>query len=361
MLPARGQRGSLAAVLFAGLILICAAVGAIGYDLAHVVTAQNELLNAVEAAAIGGAQSLSDGAQMAEYHALETAERNFADGDPVSNGSPGTTVVAVAQDPDIQDPGFVEVSAERVVEHRLARIFSRATDTVVARAVAGAGGPARKVSSNQLFPLAMSIDTVPRAAGGNGNGNGGGNSQPAIDSIPLNQKRIGDTVQLYINSQQYKNAAFTSLTEPTANANWIRSAVDQYIGLADKIPGFMPSVEIGDSIYLNNGVVGQKHLARDPRYTMLLGMPYIVVPVISGNPPFNQTRSVVGFIAIKVTDVTINQAGGVVETISGTLVSGLVTGQTGELPASGSAQTDAALEELSAQVIRLVNNRSLLD
>jgi len=291
--------------------------------------AQGELQNAVDAAAIGGAKTLGIEPENAEYHALEIAAGNDTDGWPVDNETAGTKVTAVATPPTTNDPGQMEVTATRQLQHMLAVLFDRFNDTITATAIAGTGGTVDDLYEGQAFPLIVSADTVPGIVNGNGVGNGRGNvgNTASFDPVPLYLKNIGDEVHLYINSQIFKNAAFTSFTMNPVNATYIKSAIDQYLGIEKYEAGTIPSVEKGDDIYMINGVAGQKHLAQDPRKDLLMARPYIVLPVISGNVPFNQTAEVIGFIAVKVTDVTINQSGGEVETITGTLVHGLVAGE----------------------------------
>jgi hypothetical protein len=74
---------------------------------------------------------------------------------------------------------------------------------------------------------------------------------------------------------------------------------------------------------------------------------------MSGEPPYNQERNVVGFVTIKVNGVKINQSGGAVEVINTTLVKGLSRGE-GGIPRSGNSNLDQAMKELSPGVVRLI-------
>jgi hypothetical protein len=139
--------------------------------------------------------------------------------------------------------------------------------------VAGSAGPLHNNPENQTFPLAVSIDAVPRK------------DKHGLADIPLNQVNIGGAVRFYMGSQQVKSAAWTSFTESSANAKYIQQAVDQSLGWQAPVPGFIPSIEAGDSINLNNGIVGQKELGEAPRLEALLGLDYIILPVIQGEPP----------------------------------------------------------------------------
>jgi hypothetical protein len=79
--------------------------------------------------------------------------------------------------------------------------------------------------------------------------------------------------------------------------------------------------------------------------------PFIVLPVITGKKPYNQTRVLRGFIAMKVTDVR-TAAGTLI--VEGTLVKGLVKGTGGLLSNAGSADPNNVLSSLSPGVVKLV-------
>lgn len=195
------------------------------------------------------------------------------------------------------------------------------------------------------------VGAAPSALSKNDGDNGNGSN--VWYHGPLSSANVGDTVVFYINSQQYKNAAFTSLTEKETNANWIDNAIEQSLGLQSPIPGYIPSVKAGDDIYLMNGVAGQKKLASDPDYTALVNKKVLFLPVISGNPPFNQSQKCIGFIAVRVTDVEINQSGGVVESITCKIIRAIGPGTSTTPIDSGNATNDQALVRLAPGPIKL--------
>ncbi|MBI4533790.1 MAG: hypothetical protein HY711_07560 [Candidatus Melainabacteria bacterium] len=339
----RAPKGSLGAVLFGIVLFAILGIGAFALDFAHVLTVQSELQNATDAAALAGAQDLTTNFDNVVPRALQVASSNRADGKAVSNQSPGAIITVNPIPPNLPlDTGSVTVTASMSIRHMLAPIFGRTVDTLVSQSTAGSSGSLNRLGSNQAFPLAVSLDAVPR------NNN--------IDGQPLYSRQLGDTVDFYINSQQVKNASFTSFTECSSNANYIKGAVAQSLGLEPVQPGFIPSIQVGDSININNGVVGQKHLARSPQFEALTSQPILILPVITGTPPYNQSRQVVGFIGVRVTTVTINQSGGEVETITGTLVRQLARGRGGPTGQTGSPVADAALLDLSASPLRLLAN-----
>lgn len=172
----------------------------------------------------------------------------------------------------------------------------------------------------------------------------------------LKDLNVGDTVHIYINSQQVKNGAFTSFSKPNPNANWLNEVIDQQLGLAEPEANKVPSVKIGDPISLMNGVAGQKSLAEGERLQALQNKAIIYLPVISGTPPFNQERPIIGWIAVKVKNVLTNQSGGVVETVEAELLKAPILGRKGDIPPTGDASWDTALQNFSPSTVRLLSN-----
>lgn len=181
-------------------------------------------------------------------------------------------------------------------------------------------------------------------------------SGTVVSTKALKDLNVGDTVRIYINSQQVKNGAFTSFTKPNPNANWLNDVIDQQLGLAEPEANKVPSVKIGDPISLINGVAGQKSLAEGDRLAALQDKAIIYLPVISGTPPFNQERPIIGWIAVKVKNVLTNQSGGVVETVEAELLKAPILGRKGDLPPTGDPSWDTALQNLSPSTVRLLSN-----
>ncbi|MBX9570950.1 MAG: hypothetical protein K2X77_18795 [Candidatus Obscuribacterales bacterium] len=181
-------------------------------------------------------------------------------------------------------------------------------------------------------------------------------SGTTVSTKALKDTNVGDKFYIYINSQQVKNGAFTSFTKPNPNANWLNDVIDQQLGLAAPVPNMVPSVKIGDPISLINGVAGQKSLAEGDRLQALQDKPIIYLPVMSGTPPFNQERPIIGWIAVKVDNVVTNQSGGVVETVEVTLLKAPILGRKGDIPPTGDASWDTALQNFSPSTVRLLSN-----
>ncbi len=340
----RNARGSLGALLLASLLLITVALGALAVDFAHMLAVRNELQNATDAGALSGAQDLWTDVSSATSDAYTVTGYNRADGRIVANQSPGTAVnVTVTPPVGFSGPGTVQVDATMQTSNLFASFFGRPTETISVTSIAGTTGNLFQLYADQAFPLAVSLDAVPRSNN--------------VDGTPLNQCKIGDTVQFYINSQQVKNAAFTSFTVQPASASYIQSAVEQALGLAPVIPGFVPAIAIGDQINVNNGVIGQKKLAKGAELQALLdpSRPVLTVPVVTGDPALNQSRPVVGFVGLRVTGVTLGNGGGVVETITAVLERPQVKGMSGPpLDIAGGGLNGTALNNLVLGPVQLI-------
>lgn len=300
------HKGQIGIFFLMAITLAIVIVLALGTDGMRVHQARQELQRAVDAAALAGALDLFSSPDTCLSHAMATAEKNKCDGKPVSNETPGTKVDGKVELPQGTFLGRVTVTSEKAISHMFLPIIGRNVDTIRARAVAGPVGAAQRLPENKAFPLAVSWDCRPKDE-----------SQP----IPaLKDMQIGDSFIMYVGSQKVKNAAFTSFLEPAASASYINQAISQSLGLVSEQPGFIPSIKVGDDIELNNGIVGQKQLAGSPYRESLLNEPYVILPVITGDSPFNQSREVIGFVGMKITDLKVNQKHGIVETITATLV-----------------------------------------
>lgn len=326
-----GQLGGL--VLFA-LVLIAMLGGALAVDVSHMSTSKQQLQRACDAAALGGALNLFRNESNVTSQALKIAESNRCDGRPVSNSTPDTVVTAELIG---TPPTAVRVVAQMQVEHLLFGLLNRRSDTVRATSVAGGPAPMWTAPANYAFPIAVSLDADPRKAGEVGK--------------PLKDMVIGDTIRIFMGSQQFKNAAFTSFQKNAANANYIRAVVEQSLDLANYGNDFIPSVSVGDQINLNNGIIGEKKLAQEPYKSALTSEPYFILPVIKGDPPMNQSQPVIGFISVKFTGVEVNQKGGMVEELTGTLVSTIAPGAG---KADPQTPMDPEMAKLSVQTVHLL-------
>lgn len=334
----RSQKGILGCYMNSALVLIALSLGTLAVDLGHIASVRHEMQNAVDAAALSGAQDLSSDPSACERHAITVCRQNLADGLAVANESADMNVVVTVNPSTATVPGTVRVTAVRNSENILAKIFGNMATNITVTALAGGTGTVVETNGDMLFPLAVSMDEARRD----------------LNIRPLNELHVGDTFDIYINSQQFKNAAFTSFSDPNTNANWIKNAIAQSLNLDPKEQVSIPPVAVGDEINIVNGVIGEKTLADDPYYAALYNKGTIFLPVIEGGAPFTQTRTVVGFIGVHVNTVSVNLKGGVVEKISVTIMKPISTGTDGILPSTYNTQTDAALNEMSLLVCKLL-------
>ncbi|MBY0547906.1 MAG: hypothetical protein K2W95_11460 [Candidatus Obscuribacterales bacterium] len=325
-------------ILIIPVILMALMFGSMAMDVSHVVSVRQELQSAVDAAAMAGAQSLSTDSQSVERHAREVCRLNYADGTSVDDASTPMDVSVTVVPSTVTTPGTVRVTAEVTSSNILAKLFNHHTTKVRASALAGGTGPLAQMNGTTLFPLAVSLD----------------DSKKSLNFRPLNELHVGDTFELVINSQQYKNAAFTSFSDPNTNANWIKAAIAQSLGIPTSTSVTIPPVKVGDQISLANGVLGQKALASDPYYSALAQQEVIYLAVVEGSVPFNQTRPLVGFIGVKVNSITTNKSGGIVEQISVTLKKPLSTGIEGAVTGSTALNT-TALNEMAPVSCKLLD------
>jgi len=331
----RRETGSLSGPLLALSLVIGVTIGALAVDFGHAGMVRTQLQNATDAAALAGAQDLYTNPDLAENHALSVASSNQANGQAVSNSSGGTAVSVQVTRPNLINGGRVEVTASMSISHLLAPIFGRFSDVLVARSVAGGSSVLKRLNQGQGFPLAVSLYAA------------------SADGLPLRNHQLGDTVQLTINSQQNKNAAWTSYTVDPPNSSFISNAIDSSLGLSDQNPFFIPPVQIGDQINLLNGIAGQMELGRQsPEHDALLNAPLVLVAVVADLPPMNQTSQVIGFVGLHVTGVELDQNHGQVLTITGTLLPASASGD--DCPSCPDGPNDGNLEMISARSIGLL-------
>jgi Flp pilus assembly protein TadG len=336
----RNQQGSVAALLPLAILLAVVAIGAFAVDVSHNVTVRSELQNATDAAALAGATEMlkPETENNADFSALQVAEANEADGKPVSNSTAGRqiTVQPGSWDTGTNSATF-DADAEATINNVFARIFGHPTDTLTTHSRAQVWRSIVGIPPNYGFPLIVSIDTT------------NGNPQP------LWKLKVGDNFDIHINSQKFKNGAWTSFKMKNTNANWLKDAMDMSLGFMPMKAGHFTGIEVGEDASMANGVMAQKELAKGEKLAAITeeGRSF-VIPVMTGDPPYNQSRKVVGFITIRVRDVTINKSGGQVETLHATLVKGLTKGEGGLPRSSGDPAIDKGISELSPGVVRLV-------
>lgn len=346
----RKQSGALGYLMVCAIVPMTFLVGSMAVDFAHMTAVRSELQNATDAAALAGAQSLITDPTNVETHAREICGVNLADGRSVSSDSANTDVSVDVTPAVGTNPGACQVTAQMTINHLFAPIFGRQTEDIVVTSIAATQGSLKRTTDGGGFPLAIGTGT----GGNESNGQGGPQtySQPSILD-----RNVGDLVELNLNAQGYKNVAFTSLSTDPASGNTIHDMIDQALGITPVTPGTIPPVEVGDSIALNNGVIGAHQLASSPYYEAMMNMPLVILPVVEGDPAFNQTRTVVGFITVRFESVTLNQSQGQVETIMARIVKSIVPGLgDSDVPDSTNDSFDPNLAGISPGPVRLVHS-----
>jgi hypothetical protein len=336
----RSETGSLSVLIPLFILMAIIGIGAFGMDVSHNVTVRTELQGATDAAALAGAQSLLHPSteNNAFSDALNVASSNSADGKLVSNSNPSFTVQPTqgTWDNSTNSCQF-SVRATKTIKNMWSKLFGHHSDTIRTRSTAQCWRSIVSVDKDMMFPLAVSIDTTQG------------------HDHPLYKSQIGDIVKFEINSQQWKNAAFTTFNITNPNANTLTHLVDQNLGFLP-YDGTIPPMQIGDQLSMTNGVAEQKNLAKgeylqgmiDPNRTL-------IIPVMSGEPPYNSSRKIVGFMAVKIKNIRINnRGGGEVETIEAQIVR-FATKGLGGVPHGSNNEIDQGMRDISAGTFKLVS------
>ncbi|MFA7339577.1 MAG: pilus assembly protein TadG-related protein [Candidatus Obscuribacterales bacterium] len=329
----RSKTGQLSILVLVFLVLALIAIGSLGVDIAHIVCTTEELQTAADAGALAGGPHLfeTDKTQ-AITEALAITASNKADGSMVSNEVPGTLVSVATTNATANSAGTITVSAQKRITHLFAKIFGRRTDVVYASATAGGMGEVTQVPSGTAFPIAISIDAIAKVGAG---------------QTPLMACQPGQVFTLYFGSKKDRNAAFTSFTSGSSNVPYFSAAMSEALGLTHSNPAVIPSVSVGSVINLNNGEGGYQAMSRD-FYANIMAKPYILLPLIQGQPPFNQSSAVIGFVALKITGISKNKG---VASMSGIIVKPAVLGRSGDPPTGAYGP---ALRTLSPSTVRLI-------
>lgn len=365
----RNKKGILGSTMLVAFILIMMCLMCLGVDYSHLVSTRTQLRNAADAAAMAGAYMLYEDPSQCDEHAIQVAEQCVADGLKLQNVDGVVAVTVNTTAPNGGQWGRVEVTIDYTMDEIIGPMFNRFDDHIIVRAVAGGTGRVVRPYEGIEFPLAISLNATPGNGPGNGGnagngkgggkqGNGNGNNENAGAGISLLDAINGEnkTFHIYINSQQYKNGAFTSLTVKNANANWLSSAIAQSLDIQDKRYEHVtiPAAGIGDEIYVTNGLQGQKQLADEPFFSKLTDGRIIVLPVFSGDPAYVQTMTVIGFVTVKIRGVTTNGKKGEVETLTAELVDAAIPGISGNVASTGNQNWDQALAQVNPKVYKML-------
>lgn len=329
----RSKTGQLSVLVLVLLVSALLALGAMGVDIAHIVCTTEELQAAVDAGALAGGAHLSAADKtQAISEAFAITAGNKADGSMVSNDVPGTSVTVVTTDATANSPGTLTVTAQKRINHLFAKMFGRRTDVVFASASVSGVGQVSQVPSGTAFPIAICIDAATQVGG----------AQPALLTF-----QPGQVFTMYFDNKGDLNAAFTSFNAASANVQYFNAAMSEALGLTHPDPAVIPSISVGTVININNGEGGYQAMSHD-YYSAIMAKPYILLPLIQGQPNLNQSTAVIGFVALKV--IGISKRNGV-PSMSGIIVKPAVLGRSGDAPTGTYSQ---ALKTLSPSTVRLV-------
>jgi hypothetical protein len=417
----RRDTGSVSAFLLVGILLGIIAVGAIGLDIAHNVTTRTAEQSATDAGALSGAayiaqnstgatdslgpppvgqdQSTSFGqSSNAQTTGVNVTGNNTADGKQLNAGN-NCTVTASTVPPSAPtaksspypgNNGQCQVSSVMQITNMFSAIFGRKTESIPVQSTATAYNTAIGVNPNQLFPIAVSIDTQ------------GGHYMSDPDNLPLYLTHVGSN-ETFTLSEPCANAAWTTFNQlppgqwsvgpnETNQTNWINTALGPILGTSTSSNVGAQTVGEPSSAAAQPGGIDLWADLAGPNSLANVTLPVTVnLPVIAGDQPFRQephgnagtatqpttpqTHPLLGFIGFKITN--INYANGAVNYIQGQIVKSLVTGTPGvanptilpngvavpDNPVTGSPQTAAvyneqlqvALQNLSPSIVMLGN------
>lgn len=335
----RPQRGVVGIVMLTTTLLLLIAIAALSIDVSRVAAVRCQLQNAADAAALAGARKIDIDDGQALHDAVAVASRNFADGRAICNRSVGTQLSVRVIPSEQKTPGRVSVEVTMSVRHMLAPIAGRDSDEIRVRADAGPVGTISRAEKGKVFPLAISIDTLPSDEGRRQNA--------------LNQLSLTDTVCLHFDAQESVNAAFTTFGEDAASYNFLREVIKQATNDELSQRSSIPSVEVGDKINLCDGLAGPVALS-DPLTTQALVGRLVLLPVFSGSPQQCGQVVVIGFVSGRIEGIEMNPERRLISTLSVRLLKNARGVQSGPLKLSEEDCNCEALKLLSAGAVKLL-------
>jgi hypothetical protein len=390
----RTKSGTTLILLTLVLLIPVFVVGALAIAVSHCGTTMTSLQSATDSAALAGASALvlnnvqsSVSAAVisaAKDAATKRAANNFSDGHKVSTGF-GVTFNKNGMDWVIPPPapvngvsrnnGQCQVAAEQIVENVFGGLFGARLSSLFTRSIATAYTTVVAVEQNIAFPIAVSLDATD------------GHDPYSSSNKPLNMSNLGDTITFCL-EEPNANAAWTvyntgkdrgsNMAEADAMAaHYIDRAVNSALGVS-YVEGLIPRQSVGEascngSTSLKSGIdlVGDISNATDLNsLSRLLIGKTIVLPVVGGDLPYwsqdlagdgsqyspgaGQTRPLLGFIALRVTEVRAGSTNAL-QSITGTLVKTLVKGVVGQARPNINDIADPSLNSQAADINALIN------
>jgi hypothetical protein len=339
----RDESGSVVALLPAIVLLGVIALGAIGLDLAHNITTRTAEQNATDSAALAGVAyivqnnagadtGLGTSPPVGAYQtallnpgtgtssqltATNVAGTNYADGKPVSSAG-GATLATVPSPPAgpiaaqsgtfPSNNGTFQINSQMPIKNMFAGIIGHPTDIVPVQSIATGYSTVVGVDPNQLFPIAVSLDSTT------------GHSTTASDNnLPLYMCAIG-TQTAFTLQEPCANAAWTTFNAlPAGSAypsvstevNWINTALSPYTG-STFVPGtYVPAQLVGEKNsqgtqpvpgvanptypYATGGIDLWADVSNPTNFAASLPLT-VNLPVIGGDQPFRQTTTAAGAV-----------------------------------------------------------------
>lgn len=261
----RNQEGAISAVLLIVLVLVVVVGAAFSFDYGNGLVVKENLQNATDAGALAGAIELArdpvqnDDKNRAESYAYSVAAMNKAGNEAVSSSTAGTSV-NISMSPNTM-PRTLTLQATKTTGNIFARLIGWNSMPVSSRSTASVSHGISQVKPNQLMPIAVSLDFRPSK---------GAQKGKALQDVVGN----GQPFTMVLNPQNSKNS--TWLKNWTGKQN--------------------PLLTFGQDQLILNGV--KASLVQD-----LSPGDKINVPIITGGPPFNQSRTIVGVIGFEVTKI----------------------------------------------------------
>ncbi|MCB9468660.1 MAG: hypothetical protein H6677_10315 [Candidatus Obscuribacterales bacterium] len=276
----RNQEGAISAVLMIVLVLVVVIGAAFSFDYGNGLVVKENLQNATDAGALAGAIELArdqvknDDKTRAENYALSVASLNKAGNEAVSSATAGTSV-NVSMSPNTM-PRTVTVTATKTTGNIFARLIGWNSMPVSSRSTASVSQGITQVKPNQLMPLAVSLDHRPSK---------GPQKNKALQDVVGN----GQPFTIVLNPQNETNGAWLK--------NWSGKQ--------------NPLLTFGQDQLITNGVKASlvKDLSPGDRMN---------IPIMTGGPPFNKSRTIVGVIGFEVTKINFPQE------IEGTIIEPLI-------------------------------------
>lgn len=315
-LKSRNSRGAVASLIMVALLLVIIAAASLSFDYAHGLLIREELQSAADAGALAGAYELARTTvtpidkQHAEQYAQAITADNMADQTAVSNSTDGTTV-SISVNGDTM-PRTVTVTATRITANFFARLIGCNTMPVSATATAQAYKGIKQVKPNQLLNLAVSLDTIPSK---------GPQQGVALNDL-MGPNAYTQKFTIVLNPQGAKNAAWLKNWSPHQNPV-LTMGVDSLI-MNGVDANAVADLKVGDTIY---------------------------VPLITGDPPYNKSRTIVGVAGFKITQINFPQQ------IEGYLKNPLIVKGTPGVPVMNALGLDntAFLDQNSPWQLQLIN------